>query len=246
MATYVLIHGAGDVGWYWHLVSRALRERGHEVVAPDLPCEDKSARWSDYADAVIDAVRDRRDLLVVAQSFGGFTAPLVCARRRADLLVLVAGMVPRPGETANEYWANTRYTEAPRHPDATDDFGLFYNDVPRELAGEALRRGRRQADAIGDEAWPLEGWPDVPVRFLLCRDDRLFPAAWLRGVVQDRLGIVPDEIDGGHCPALARPGELVERLESFRIEAFEAGRARAEPERPTVQQDPGTQPRRPG
>jgi hypothetical protein len=25
MATYVLIHGAGDVGWYWHLVVRELR-----------------------------------------------------------------------------------------------------------------------------------------------------------------------------------------------------------------------------
>ena len=29
-----------------------------------------------------------------------------------------------------------------------------------------------------------------------------FPAEWQRGVVRDRLGIEPDEIDGGHCPAL--------------------------------------------
>ena len=53
MATFALIHGGGDVGWYWHLVEAALRERGHEVVAPDLPCDDDSAtsattrtRWS--------------------------------------------------------------------------------------------------------------------------------------------------------------------------------------------------------
>lgn len=25
MATFVLIHGAGDVGWYWHLVVAELR-----------------------------------------------------------------------------------------------------------------------------------------------------------------------------------------------------------------------------
>jgi hypothetical protein len=31
MATFVLIHGAGDVGWYWHLVEAELRERGHDV-----------------------------------------------------------------------------------------------------------------------------------------------------------------------------------------------------------------------
>jgi hypothetical protein len=40
MTTYVLIHGAGDVGWYWHLVEAELRERRHDVVAPELPCED--------------------------------------------------------------------------------------------------------------------------------------------------------------------------------------------------------------
>ena len=43
MATYVLIHGAGDVGWYWHLVEAELRERGHNVVAPDLTCDHDSA-----------------------------------------------------------------------------------------------------------------------------------------------------------------------------------------------------------
>jgi hypothetical protein len=219
MAAYVLIHGAGDAGWYWHLVSEELRDRGHDVVAPDLPCEDDSAGWSDYADTVIDAIGDRSHLVVVAQSFGGFTAPLVCARRPTALLTLVAGMIPRPGETANEYWSNTRYAGAPRHPGVTDDVSLFYHDLPPDLAEDALRHGRRQAETIGDEPWPLERWPHVPVRFLLCRDDRLFPAAWLRGVVQDRLGIVADEIPGGHCPALARPAELVDTLESFRVEA---------------------------
>ena len=38
MATYVLIHGAADSGWFWHLLEAELRRRGHDVVAPDLPC----------------------------------------------------------------------------------------------------------------------------------------------------------------------------------------------------------------
>jgi alpha/beta hydrolase family protein len=49
MATYVLIHGAGAVGWYWHLVEAELRARGHDVVAPDLPCEDDSAGLPELA-----------------------------------------------------------------------------------------------------------------------------------------------------------------------------------------------------
>jgi len=108
-ATYVLIHGAGDVGWYWHLVQAELRERGHDVVAPDLPCEDDSAGLPEYADVVIEAIGDRTDLVVVAQSFGAFTAPLVCDRAAADLLILVAPMIPAPGEAPADYWTNTGY-----------------------------------------------------------------------------------------------------------------------------------------
>jgi hypothetical protein len=40
MTTFAFIHGAADVGWYWHLVEAELHARGHDSVAPDLPVED--------------------------------------------------------------------------------------------------------------------------------------------------------------------------------------------------------------
>jgi pimeloyl-ACP methyl ester carboxylesterase len=220
MATYILIHGAGDSAYHWHLVAPGLRDRGHDVVAPDLPCEDEDAGWSEYADAVIRAVGERRDLVVVAQSLGGFTAPIVCARRPARLLVLVAGMVPLPGETGDDWSANTAYADAARAAgtDFEDVIGTYYHDVPRPIAEEAVRHARRQADRPGRDPWPLAAWPDVPTRHLLCTEDRVFPAAWMRGVVGERLGIIPDEIRSGHCPALAHPAELVARLEALRTE----------------------------
>jgi pimeloyl-ACP methyl ester carboxylesterase len=214
MATYVLIHGAGDVGWYWHLVEAELRHRGHDVVAPDLPCEDDSAGLPEYADAVVDAVGGRTDLVVVAQSAGGFTAPLVCERLAVDLLVLVAPMIPAPGEAPADYWTNTRYGDEAR-ASYDDEIALFYQDVPPGLAAEALTRGRTQSEARMDEPWPLKAWPDVPTRVLLCRDDRLFPPSFIRRVAEERLGITPDEIDGGHTPALSRPKELAERLDAY-------------------------------
>jgi pimeloyl-ACP methyl ester carboxylesterase len=214
MATFVLIHGAGDVGWYWHLVEAELRARGHDTVAPDLPCEDDSAGLPDYADAVVDAIGDRSDLVVVAQSLGGFTAPLVCERMTVDLLVLVAPMIPAPGEAPDDYWTNTRYGAETRES-YDDEIALFYQDVPAELAAEALKRGRPQSEARMHEPSPLKAWPDVPTRVLLCRDDRLFPAPFLRRVARERLGITPDEIDGGHTPALSRPKELAHRLEAY-------------------------------
>jgi pimeloyl-ACP methyl ester carboxylesterase len=214
MATYVLIHGAGDVGWYWHLVEAPLRERGHDVVAPDLPCDDDSAGLSEYAETVLDAIDGRSDLVVVAQSLGGFTAPLVCDRVAVNLLVLVAPMIPMPGEAPADYWTNTRYEEEVRER-YDDEIALFYQDVPPQLASEALERGREQSEVRMHEPLPLEAWPDVPTRVLLCRDDRLFPASFLRRVAQERLDITPDEIDGGHTPALSRPKELTDRLEAF-------------------------------
>ena len=217
MATYVLIHGGGGSAWEWHLVAAELRERGHDVVAVDLPVEDESAGWSEYADKVVDAVGDRTNLVVVAHSLGGFTGPLVCARVPVDLLVLVAAMIPSPGETGEEWWANTGWKQAARRQDGHDDdpIAIFLHDVPSELAAEALTKERDQAGTPMLEPWPLEAWPDVPTRFLLCRDDRMFPAEWMRGVVRERLGITPDEIDGGHAPYLSRPKELADRLEAY-------------------------------
>jgi pimeloyl-ACP methyl ester carboxylesterase len=65
---------------------------------------------------------------------------------------------------------------------------------------------------------PRKSRPDVPTRALICRDDRLFSTGLLRRVARERLGITPDEIDGGHTPALGRPHELADRLEAYAAE----------------------------
>ena len=228
MATHVLIHGAASDSWYWHRVVPELRARGHDVVAPDLPCDDDSAGFAEYADAVVDAVGDRTDLVVVAQSLGGFTAPLVCERVPVRLLILVAAMVPRPGEPPGDWWANTGWEESHRAQAERDGrpvdgeldaVAVFLHDLPPDVLAEALARGERdQSGAPFERPYPFRTWPDVPTRFLLCRDDRFFPAEFQRRVVLERLGIFPDEMGGGHLSALARPEELVERLEAYRVQ----------------------------
>ncbi len=222
--TFVLIHGAGDSAWYWHLVEGELRNRGHDVVAVDLPCEDDSAGLAEYANGVVDAVGDRKDLVVVAHSFGGLTAPLVCERVPVALMVLVAPMIPVPGEAPDDFWTNTAYEaskseEVEESESEGDDeaatIATFYHDVPPKLAAEAMSRERDQSTARMGEPSPLKAWPDVPTRVLLCRGDRLFPADYMRRVVGERLGIIPDEIEGGHCIALSRSKELADQLEAY-------------------------------
>jgi pimeloyl-ACP methyl ester carboxylesterase len=213
VATFALIHGGGGSAWDWHLVVPELRERGHEAVAVDLPTGEESAGWWDYVDDVVEAVGDRRGVIVVGHSLGGFTAPLVCARIDVDLLVLVAAMIPRPGELFADWWTNTAYEES-------GEGDVFYHDVPPELAAEAKRRERGEDSKALREPWPLETWPDTPTRYLLCRGDRMFPAAWARGHARERLGIEPDEMDGGHYVVLSRPGDLAGRLDGYAAEGF--------------------------
>ncbi|MFC0527767.1 alpha/beta fold hydrolase [Phytohabitans kaempferiae] len=227
MATYVLIPGAGGDSWYWHRVVPLLRERGHEVVAVDLPAGDHSAGLADYTEAILAAIGGRTGLVLVAQSMGGLSAPLVCARIPVELLILLNAMIPKPGESGGEWWVNTGQAEAAAElaaregrPGDFDPAANFFHDVPPEVTAEAFARGGPdQSGTPFEKPWPLDRWPDVPTRFLQGRDDRLFPVEFQRRNARERLGLEIDEMPGGHLVALSRPAELVERLESYRAAA---------------------------
>ena len=202
MTTFVMVHGAGDTAWYWHLVTPFLQAEGHDVVAPTYP--GGPVGLDEYADLVVDAVGPREDVVVVAQSFGGFVASLVADRLGASALVFVAGMVPKPGESPDEWWTGSGF------PGSSGDEDLFFHDVPPELVAETEARPGRHATVPFDQ--PCAALPDIPTRYVLCLRDRLFQPGFVRRMVAERLGIEPEEIDAGHCVALSRPKELAELL----------------------------------
>ena len=224
-ATFVLIPGAGGESWYWHLVARELRAGGHEVLTPDLPAGDDAAGLGEYADAAAAPIGDRTDVVVVSQSMGAFVAPMLCDRVDLRQLILVAPMIPAPGESPGEWWTSSGQLPAQREqdvregrdPDAPFDVRTaFLHDVPPDIVAELFARGEpRQSDTAFVQPWPLDAWPSVPTRVLACRHDRLFPLDFMRRLAQERLGVEADVIDTGHLPALSRPRELAERLEAY-------------------------------
>jgi thioesterase domain-containing protein len=113
---YVLVPGTGGSAWYWHLVDAELRRRGHKANSVSLPAADDEAGLPEYAEAVVRAIGERnpRGIFLVAQSLGGFVAPLVCDRVAVASLVLVNAVIPEPGESPGAWWANTRHSEAKR------------------------------------------------------------------------------------------------------------------------------------
>jgi pimeloyl-ACP methyl ester carboxylesterase len=223
VATYVLVPGAGGAAFYWHLVVPELHHRGHEAIAVELPGADESAGLAEYTDLVVKAAAGHDELVVVGQSLGGFTAPLACERLDAQLLVLVNAMIPKPGETAGDWWANTGQSEAAAKKALEDgrstDFDLreaFFHDVPADVTERAFAGGEQpEADVVFGEPWPLDGWPEVPTRVLQGADDRLFPLEFQRRNAKERLGLELDEMAGGHLVAFGHPKELASRLDAY-------------------------------
>lgn len=224
---FVLIPGAGGDAWYWHLVAPNLQDRGHEAIPVDLPAADDRAGLSQYAATVVRAIGDRdpKRVVVVAQSLGGFTAPLVCDQLPVALLVLVNAMIPKPDETPGEWWGNTGHAEAKRQQNlrdnrkadaAFDPLVDFFHDVPRSVIDSAWARGEpRQSATVFGSRCDFKVWPSVPTGVLLGRDDRFLPAEFQRRVAAERLGISAEEMPGGHLVALSQPAELSVRLISY-------------------------------
>lgn len=222
MATFVLIPGAGSDPRVYEATIRELRRLGHDATAPPLPLEDPDAHPSDHAAAVARATPERTEVVVVAQSLGAFAGPLAAEQVGAALLVLLAPMIPAPGETAGEWWENTGHSDAvadllERHGPMSEWAEealreVFLHDVDPEVARAAERFNGAPGPGMFNEPWPHAGWPDVPTRVLCPRDDRLFPWDFQDRVAHERLGLELDQIAGGHLPMLSRPAELAQRL----------------------------------
>ena len=216
-ATFLLVPGAGGQAWYWHRLVPELEQRGQAAVAVDLPAGDDSAGLAEYVQAVLDAAAGSPGgpLVVVGQSMGGLTAPLVCGRLPVDRLVLLNAMIPRPGETGGEWWTATGHerarTEAARTHGWPLDDDPFTHDVPPAVMATAPTPFAQSGTPF-TQPWPLPGWPGVPTRVLAGRDDRFFPVGFQRRVAAERLGLPVEELPGGHLVALSRPAELAERL----------------------------------
>jgi pimeloyl-ACP methyl ester carboxylesterase len=219
MSIYVLIPGAGGSAWYWHRVVPLLRQAGHEAIAVDLPGPDPQAGLPEYTELVVSAVNGHDDVVLVAASIGGFTAPLVAAKVPVRALVLVNAMIPVPGETPGAWWGTTGSQQARDAAAAEGGYGTdfdlsvyFLHDVPPEVVASGESQQFPESDAVFGSACDFRAWPAVPIRVAVGADDRFFPAAFQQQVARDRLGIEADVLPGGHLIALAQPAALTDYL----------------------------------
>jgi pimeloyl-ACP methyl ester carboxylesterase len=224
-----LVHGNFHGAWCWDLLRPELERLGHRVFTMDLPISDPTCGTAEYADAVDAALPADSVPVLVGHSAGGLTIPLVAARRPVRRLIFLAALLPMPGRTPNEQRSSEPVDGGfvPTTAQWTDLGGglwavgadtateLFFPDAPQALAEWATARFRPQWYGILDQPMPIERWPSVESRSIVCRDDRAVNPDWVRAVAHERLETEAVEIDGGHSPFLTRPVELADLIHSL-------------------------------
>lgn len=210
MTSFLLLPGAGGDPWYWHLVVGELVRQGHQATAVDLPADDETADLDRYTDIAVAAAAGMEDIVVVAQSLGAFTAPLVANRLPVASVALVNPMIPLPGETPGDWWSRSGYDQAQGSSAADPD--VFTHDLPPAVAATLAGRQRSQSATVFASPCRYDSWPAVPIHVLVGADDRFFPAAFQVGLCRARLGIEPVVMPGGHAIALSQPLEVARRL----------------------------------
>jgi pimeloyl-ACP methyl ester carboxylesterase len=221
-ASYVLIPGAGGIAWYWHRVALLLGQLQREAVAVDLPGDNASAGLHEYAELVLREIGKRTNVILVAQSLGGFTAALVCERVSVRMLVFVNAMIPLPGETAGDWWENTGATRARIAAAERAGYGTefdlqtyFLHDVPQEVLKTGPARQREEANIVFTQPCEFHQWPEIPIHVIASAEDRFFPLQFQRRLARARLNRDVQVVPGGHLVALSNPDGLVEQLLRF-------------------------------
>ena len=221
---FVLVPGAGGAAWYWHRVVPLLEAAGHSATAVDLPGDDETAGLPEYAALVLASARGADDVVLVGQSLGAFTVPLV-ARALVEegspprSVVLVNAMIPAPGETPGAWWDDVGQAEA--RVEAAEQGGwpvefdldtYFLHDVDPEVAAAGEPHQRPEADVVFGSVCDIAAWPNVPTRVVSGADDRFFPLAFQQRLARERLGVEPRVVPGGHLAALSQPQAVAAAL----------------------------------
>ena len=219
MTTFALVHGAWHGAWCWEMLSPLLRQAGHDVVAMDLPCDDTTATFENYADVVCIALDDcDEDVVLVGHSMGGGTVPLVAARRPVRHVVYLCAYVPAAGRTLNEEADEPRVERALsiRIGRTTwADLGPAER-VLRRLRGRDRRCCIASSSTAGEipsiQLFSLAELPAVSSTYVVCSEDQIIRPDWSRRAARGRLGVNAIEFPGSHSPMLSRPQAVADVL----------------------------------
>tara|TARA_A100001015_G_scaffold124627_1_gene138114 strand:- start:256 stop:1104 length:849 start_codon:yes stop_codon:yes gene_type:complete len=231
--TYVLVHSAWLGGWQWENVAKLLREKGHLVIAPDLPGhgQDKTApgdiTMADYVKTIVDILDLQQEpVILVGHSFNGITISQVAELRPKKvkkLVYLTAFLLPNggsffdavqgvEGSTAveNFYLSDDKTYALVKEEEIQN---AFAHDIPKEAFDQT------KPNIVPEPAAPLmykleitdENFGSVPKYYIECTEDRAIPIAVQRAMYEANV-VKSYSLASSHTPNFSQPDKVAEIL----------------------------------
>ncbi|HWK55268.1 MAG TPA: alpha/beta hydrolase [Hyphomicrobiales bacterium] len=241
----LLLHGAWHRGAAWEAVAALLRQRGHQVLAPDLPGHGTSpypprkVNLRVYVEAVLaqlDALGE--PACVAAHSMAGMILAQCCSDRPEAIrrALYLCAYLPCDGDSVFDLIARNRGASAPQGIElalqVSDDKrtctvdpalapGLFYNALsPRRAQAHAAALGTQSMLALAARVKLDAGrFAQVPRSYVSCTQDRVIPLAHQHRMLAHQPCEQLLQIEADHSPFLSQPAQLAALFEASLFDA---------------------------
>ncbi len=238
MTKFVLIHGAWHGGWCWEQVAGLLVQRGHRVLAPDLPGMGADTTplhavtlslWAEFVTGLIEKAGER--VVLVGHSRGGIVISEVAERipSSIDTLVYVAAFLVPYGKTLGDMLAMSEGREVAKGAIVMNADGISSTIAPEKVApvfynttNAALQA--QIANRLGNEPMMSFATPvtvsdlrfgRVKRAYIECEHDNAVPIE-LQRLMQQALPCDPViTLATDHSPFFSAPELLADALESI-------------------------------
>lgn len=228
--TYVLVHGALLGKWSWDRITPALQRAGNMVITLDLPAhgDDKTPQdkvsLANYRDAVIAAIGNRTNVILVGHSFGGVVISEVAEAipQKIGKLVYLGALFPQNGESASALAGTDQGSLFGKYvmpSGAVLNFAkegvrpVFCNDC--SAADLALVQSRSRSEPAAPFGTPVKlsaAFAGVPKAVILTGNDKAVSLG-LQVRTAARAGVNEIySIDSGHLPFFTQPLKLTNIL----------------------------------
>ncbi|KAB8075845.1 alpha/beta-hydrolase [Aspergillus leporis] len=241
----IFVNGAWHSPEVWEPVTYALEEKHYSSIVPLLdfvntkdPLKSIASSVTQLQHIIADRTSKGCDVVLVTHSFGGavgcsavkgFTAKdssrLSGAAGKLLGIVQLCAFMP-PANTSLHDIISRSPKEPFHHSDADgwevidngDPVDIFYNDLPPDVAQHWKDKLRKQpSGAFKDRENIYPGWADVPVWYLLCKQDHAIPIqaqeAMVAAAREAGATVVTETLDCSHSPLLSRVDETVAFIE---------------------------------
>lgn len=231
--TFVLVHSAWLGAWQWEGVANVLKEKGFNVITPDLPGHgsDKTSpaeiTMEDYVKTITDILDNQEDpVVLLGHSFNGITVSRAAELRPEkvkSLVYLTAFLLPNGGSFLGAV-QGVEGSKAVENFRVSDDKTFAYvvdeeiqNAFAHDIPAEAFEAAKPfiVAEPLAPLTYELEitdeNFGSIKKYYIECTEDRAIPIEIQRAMYHDQVEEV-FTLESSHTPNFSQAGNLAEIL----------------------------------